>query len=184
MNHFLISFFIVFQGGRAKPGETTKEAAARNLKRELGLNLTPDRFKVIATYSFLWYKREQEPQEHGLADISTIHVVELSEEESNAIKIDEKEYEKVDWISQEKILIDKDNCYHPALKQAIKDWSSAMQYEKLVKFCNHPDADSDTIASIARMMVAGRNDVEEVTQVRFQNDQYEYVRGKNPTANE
>lgn len=43
-------------------GETTRAAAARNVKRELGLDLMVDRFSVIATYSMVWQYRQQEPK--------------------------------------------------------------------------------------------------------------------------
>ena len=52
-----------FIGGRARPGDETRVAAARNVKRELGLDLAPSRFEVLANYSFVWRMRAQPPCE-------------------------------------------------------------------------------------------------------------------------
>ncbi|MEK6883755.1 MAG: NUDIX domain-containing protein, partial [Nanoarchaeota archaeon] len=38
-------------GGRMKPGESFNESASRNIKRELGLNISPDRFERLWEYS-------------------------------------------------------------------------------------------------------------------------------------
>ena len=81
-----------FVGGRARPGDTTHGAAARNLKRELGLTIDPARFEVLAHYSFVWRFRQQAPQANGTADISTVHTLRLTAEEAETVKLDEREY--------------------------------------------------------------------------------------------
>ena len=81
-----------FIGGRSKPGDTTLDAAIRNVKRELGIELTSNRLQPIATYSFAWRMRQQPPQENGTADISVIHALELEDDEAANVVLDENEY--------------------------------------------------------------------------------------------
>ena len=130
----------------SKTGDTPQAAAARNVKRELRLDIDPDRFKVVSNLSFVWNYREQvvstalssaascvcvprwpltapatarrarcarcprcpplspavpaaplsaqEPKANGTADLSTVHVLPLTEEETagiSAADLDEKE---------------------------------------------------------------------------------------------
>ncbi|CAE8651066.1 unnamed protein product, partial [Polarella glacialis] len=117
-------------GGRAKPGETTQEAAARNVRRELGLELPARRFEVLANYSFVWHMRAQEPADHGTADISTVHRLTLLPEEEAAVKLDEQEYEDARWFACEEVLAGE---FHPALKQAIWDLRAKSAYEALAQ---------------------------------------------------
>ena len=42
-------------------GETPAEAAVRNVKREAGLSLEPQRFKFLCVTSLLWEQRREEP---------------------------------------------------------------------------------------------------------------------------
>lgn len=42
-------------------GETPAEAAVRNVKREAGLSLAPQRFKFLCVTSLLWQHRREEP---------------------------------------------------------------------------------------------------------------------------
>jgi hypothetical protein len=42
-------------------GETPQQAAAKNVKRETGLDLDPSRFRAVCTASYLWSMRKQEP---------------------------------------------------------------------------------------------------------------------------
>jgi ADP-ribose pyrophosphatase YjhB (NUDIX family) len=154
-------------GGRARPGETTKEAAARNMKRETGIGVVPSRFKVVGHFSLLWHRRQQEPQENGLADISTIHVCTITESEQNSIKIDGNEYDQTDWFDWKRIRNDAKDRYHPALKQAIDDWVTSQIYDDLKEYCQRSDAKDEVIAQMARSLVGRRGEVEEVTLVHF-----------------
>ena len=61
-----------FVGGRTRPGDSPAEGAARNVKRELGLALPPERFVAVNTYSFVWRYRVQAPATNGTADMSAI----------------------------------------------------------------------------------------------------------------
>ena len=105
-------------GGRVKPGDTPQEGAARNVKRELGLDVAPCRFSVLANYSFVWRTRMQAPAHHGTADISTIHSLELTPAEAATIALDPKEYSDARWFLVQEVL---DGDFHPALHQALRD---------------------------------------------------------------
>ena len=117
-----------FIGGRSKPGDTTIDAAVRNVKRELGLSFEQSRFRVIATYSFAWEKRQQAPQTNGTADISVIHALVLRDDEVSKIVLDENEYDDAQWWSADDILT---GAFHPALKQAVLDWRLARETDQL-----------------------------------------------------
>ena len=85
-------------GGRARPSESAHQAAARNAKRELGVEFAPRRFQVIGHYSFAWATREQEPgSKNGTADSSTVFSLHLSDDEAGAIKLDPNEYSEARW---------------------------------------------------------------------------------------
>mmetsp|Transcript_86422 Transcript_86422/g.268507 ORF Transcript_86422/g.268507 Transcript_86422/m.268507 type:complete len:249 (-) Transcript_86422:43-789(-) len=132
-----------FIGGRSQPGETPQEAAARNTRRELGLDLPSTRFEVIGNYSFVWQKRAQQPVDHGTADISTVHRLTLAEDEEASIAVDEKEYASTSWFESDEVLAGE---FHPALKQAIRDMRTKRAYEALAAAI----ADNAGDAAIAR----------------------------------
>ena len=68
-------------------------------RHHLGLALDEGRFEVLATYSFVWRMRQQPPAEHGTADISTIHVLELTAGEAARVRLEPKEYSAAKWFS-------------------------------------------------------------------------------------
>ena len=107
-----------FIGGRARPGDSTRSAAARNVKRELGLDLSPERFEAVATYSMVWQFRAQAPVDHGTADISTVHALRLTAKEESKVVLDPKEYETSAYFTFEEVLAGE---FHPCLKQAVRD---------------------------------------------------------------
>ena len=133
-----------FIGGRAKPGDTTRDAASRNVKRELGLDLSVDRFCVIATYSMVWRWRAQAPAENGTADISTVHTLQLTAEEQAQVKLDMNEYANSAYVSFEDIL---SGNYHPCLKQAVRDLLKQRALDDLIQ-CAATDK-SSSISEIA-----------------------------------
>ena len=83
-------------GGRIEPNETKKEAAARNFKRETGLEISTARFKLIAVFDYRWKDRAQSPQEIGCHMLAFTFSVELTMEEFTSLhgNLEEKEYEK------------------------------------------------------------------------------------------
>lgn len=141
-----------FVGGRARPGETTTEAAARNVKRETGLDVPAERFGVIANYSFVWGLRAQAPAENGTADTSTIHVLSLLADEEKLLssaRMDENEYADARWVDIDTIA---DGEYHPALKQAVADLMARRAFQHLgYGVISH--AGDSVVASFARQLV-------------------------------
>ncbi len=53
---------IMLRSGCPQAGETPAEAAARNVLRELKIDISPDRFKYLCHASLLWQFRHQEPK--------------------------------------------------------------------------------------------------------------------------
>ena len=156
-------------GGRARPSESPHEAAARNARRELGLEcLPPSRFRVIGHYSFAWATREQDPgSRNGTADASTVFSLRLRPEETSAIKLDPKEYSGGQWWDLEDILAAetpssdaatgasraKDlNMFHPALRRAILDHRRESHFRDLQRAVRK-GADDAEVALIARKMI-------------------------------
>ena len=111
----LPDWFII--GGRMKTGESFNEAASRNIKRELGLNISPDRFERLWEYSMAWAKRAQSPQENGSHTVSIAMLLKLYPHEEMEIKHNE-EYESVKWVQVDEII--NDLSLHPALNQLAK----------------------------------------------------------------
>mmetsp|Transcript_13082 Transcript_13082/g.26114 ORF Transcript_13082/g.26114 Transcript_13082/m.26114 type:complete len:240 (+) Transcript_13082:147-866(+) len=139
-------------GGRAKPGERPEDAAARNVRRELGLDLPPSRFEVVGNYSFVWQFREQPPQGNGTADLSTIHRIALDDEEAASAAFDTAEYHETRWWGTDAVLAGE---FHPALKRAIRDVRAADAFRKLraavgAEGCDGNDA---AVATAARAVV-------------------------------
>ena len=136
-------------GGRSKPGETPEAAAARNVRRELKLDLPLERFEVVANYSFVWQFRQQPPAGNGTADISTVHRLALGDAELAGAVFDEKEYAATKWWPVEDVL---SGDFHPALKQAIRDVRAADAFKRLRELVVAGGADAD-VATAARLLV-------------------------------
>lgn len=80
------------------------------MKRELGLEIPPERFRVVGSYSFVWNFRQQEPcsngagcsvsevvsQVAGTADISTVHSVELHPDELERVVLENMDQQECD----------------------------------------------------------------------------------------
>lgn len=80
-------------GGRMIPGDAPAASAARNLKRETGLELPTDRFHYIGTYSTCWATRAQPPEGHGCHGLIMHFAVPVSKEEIARIRLDPGEYQ-------------------------------------------------------------------------------------------
>lgn len=143
-----------FVGGRMRPGESTTEAAARNVKRETGVEVRPGRFKVVANYSFVWGKRAQPPMNNGTADISTVHTVRLTTSEEALISkenMDQKEYDDVQWMRHADVLA---GTFNPALQQAVADLLARRTYEQLVEAVHRqPIASDEEISFLAKNLI-------------------------------
>ncbi|CAL1166089.1 unnamed protein product [Cladocopium goreaui] len=165
-----------YMGGRAKPGESPQQAAARVMRRELCLQLPATRFEVIGSYSMTWAMREQAPAEHGTADISTVHHLVLQPEEEAAVKIDEKEYAESQWFGRDEILLGQ---FHPILKQALRDLQAKTMYRMLQQAVQEQAKDSE-VSQLARSFVAAAQesmalDDKGVMQVDFDEESRNYA---------
>lgn len=105
-------------GGRMRPGESFEHAAARNIKRELGVDIEPSRFKYLCTYSLVWARRAQPPHENGSHTVSITMLVRVTDEEVGLIKHNE-EYETLKWVYPTEFIFD--DTFHPALGMVAKN---------------------------------------------------------------
>lgn len=99
-------------GGRMKPGESFNEAASRNIKRELQLDISPERFKRLWEYSMTWAKRVQSPEENGCHTVSITMMLKISLQEELKIKFNE-EYETILWTQLH--YVENHTSFHPVL---------------------------------------------------------------------
>jgi ADP-ribose pyrophosphatase YjhB (NUDIX family) len=121
-----------FIGGRVRPGETPEESIQRNVKRDLGLDLDHERFHAMATFSMVWATRNEEPQDHGSADLAVIHYVRLEkgEELVACSRPCPDEYHELKWWSLSDVLSSIDS-FHPCLVQAARTLEARLALENL-----------------------------------------------------
>lgn len=111
-------------GGRMLPGENFEQAASRNVSRELGLRISPSRFQYLCTFSLVWAKRAQPPQENGTHTISITMIITLRNREVALIETKPEEYESLKWFKLQEI---KNSCFHPALIMCAKNIKTALE---------------------------------------------------------
>jgi len=114
-------------GGRMKPGESFEQAAARNIKRELSINIKQKRFKYFCTYSTAWTRRAQEPKENGSHTTSTTMIVVVSEREVKSMKHSE-EYSAMQWLAPVVIIAGR-STFHRAVVMLARN---VISYKKSV----------------------------------------------------
>lgn len=142
-----------FVGGRTRPGDTPQEGAARNVKRELGLDLPPDRYRVVGVYSFVWRTRQQAPATNGTADMSTVLQLRLSDAEASSVSVDsfaKSEYRDAKWIEPKDILR---GDFNPALQQAVRDLLTMHAFNDLSDAVNY-GRPAYLVAAHARRLLA------------------------------
>lgn len=105
-------------GGRMRVGESFQEATARNIKRELGLDIKPKRFQYLGAYSLVWATRAQKPQDGGCHMVSITMTLRVKDSEIAAIKHNE-EYEKLQWMKPKDVLADAN--FHPTVRRYAFD---------------------------------------------------------------
>ena len=108
-------------GGRMRPGESFAQTAARNTKRELGIVVAPGRFRYIGSNSYVWAVRPMPPQDHGSHTISTAMVVQLTDQEASAIKLNAENSETV-WISPVEVIVRAEEFKGAVVVQICKDY--------------------------------------------------------------
>jgi len=105
-------------GGRMRPGESFEEAASRNIRRELGLEINPTRFQYLCTYSLAWARRAQEPKENGSHCVSITMILRAGGNEIPLIEHND-EYEDLQWIHPKEVLAH--SSFHPAILMIAKN---------------------------------------------------------------
>lgn len=145
-----------FVGGRMMPGDTPKSSCARLLRRELGLEVQPERLSFVCSASLAWAMREQAPQTNGTTDVQLVLSMQATQEEMAAIKLDEKEYSDSQWIAPQDVLA---GDYHPALKHACGALLAGRVMAELERTAAAPPSpESDAqLAKLARELVALRS---------------------------
>ncbi len=105
-------------GGRMCPGESFETAAARHTQRELGLDIGPARFTYLETYSYVWGRRAQPPQDNGCHMVAIVMRLQITDHEAALINPNE-EFSALKWMKPEEIIISQ--TFHPAITQIAKD---------------------------------------------------------------
>lgn len=150
------------------PGETPIESGQRLLKRELGLDISKDRFDVVCAQAFAFGMREQEPKEHGTTDAQFCYKVQLlNNDEVQKVVLDENEYSETEWKTPDEIIAGN---YHPALKFAVgnmlagdvlKKMETLEEKEQALLPWKEDGRDAE-MAALAREFMKKRRDVDEV----------------------
>ena len=146
-------------GGRIFPGETPIQSCQRLLRRELGLDISAERFVTVCVQAFAFEMREQEPKNHGTTDAQFCYKVQLvNEDEVQKVVLDENEYSESDWKLPSEIL---NGNYHPALKYAVGNMLAGNVLEEMEQKEEQGGSDKE-IAVLAREFLKRRKEVEEV----------------------
>lgn len=112
--------------------------------------------------------RQQEPVEHGTADVQLCYSVQLlSEDEVDKVRLDPEEYTDGCWKPYSEVL---DGRFHPALKYAVRCFLASQALEEMIqceertKMREDRDGDSDDaeLAKLAREFLKRRRDVDEM----------------------
>lgn len=155
-----------------KCGETPNEAAARNVFRETGILAQEKDFVVINVYSFTFGLRQQEPQANGTCDVSIVYALEIGA--GVEPKLDAAEYRSGMWFDVNVIM--ENPRFHPAVRQAVRDYRMRVASLRLHKSIVAQDADDIlTKAEAIRPWLGGEKDA--VIDVRFQDGEYKYMNG-------
>lgn len=113
--------------------------------------------------------RQQEPVEHGTADVQLCYSVQLrSEDEVDKVRLDPEEYTDGCWKTYSEVL---DGRYHPALKYAVRCLLASQALEEMIR-CEErtkimrEDRNGDSIdaelAKLTREFLKRRRDVDEM----------------------
>ena len=64
------------------PGETALGSVHRLLKREVSLDITPERMTCLGFNTLAFAERQQKPTDHGTADVQIVVAVDITEDEA------------------------------------------------------------------------------------------------------
>eukprot|EP00302_Diacronema_sp_CCMP2436_P039747 CAMPEP_0180018024 /NCGR_PEP_ID=MMETSP0984-20121128/20212_1 /TAXON_ID=483367 /ORGANISM="non described non described, Strain CCMP 2436" /LENGTH=229 /DNA_ID=CAMNT_0021941183 /DNA_START=1 /DNA_END=690 /DNA_ORIENTATION=- len=144
-----------FIGGRMMPGDTPATPSARILKRELGLEVGPERIRFVCATTLVWAMRVQDPATNGTCDVQLVLTTRLSADEAGRVKLDAQEYTTSEWLPVEAVANAAESKYHPALRNACRELLVCGAEERLRTAAQlSPSAEADaTLAAIAREMV-------------------------------
>jgi len=119
-------------GGRKRAGESDREAAVNNLRRELKLDVDEKSLIPVGTqYDMIWDTREQSSvlneQGHvvqGCHMTSTLLALPFEEADMGF----NEEYSGLRWVSPEEIIDSEPGAYHPTLVDMVTD-----TYERITR---------------------------------------------------
>jgi len=123
-----------YVGGRMMPGESPPRSCSRLLKRELALDIAPERFTAITYNSLAWDMREQAPKNNGTCDVNIVLTVELTDAEISTIVLDPKEYAESKWVDEDELI--RGN-YHPALQYSARSLQAHKVHTRSRPRLNH-----------------------------------------------
>src|SRR3990167_2095774 len=114
-------------GGSMRAGETFAEAAARNVKRELHIDIDEAQLSSIGNYSFVWDSRAQAStiNEQGEEVVSchmssTLELYPVDKEDIDLSSYNE-EYDEIKWVNVFDIISAPAGTYHPCLVDMVND---------------------------------------------------------------
>ncbi|MDO8560365.1 MAG: NUDIX domain-containing protein [bacterium] len=105
-------------GGRMLPGESFETAAVRHCRRELSLEIPPERFTFLAVASQVFARRAQLPQENGCHTVAVTMTTELTDAERAALSPND-EYRAVAWRDISEVATDGN--LHKAIRDLAAD---------------------------------------------------------------
>lgn len=107
-------------GGGIIAGETFEEAASRVAKRELGIDVYPNRIECAGYVSQVW--ATSPIGKHGCHGITWVMYCNITQQEMDDIKIVDNSHSKLEWVDPFVVLEDVDDKkYHPILKKYLRD---------------------------------------------------------------
>ncbi len=104
-------------GGRMNADENYIQAAQRGLLRELNLESSADRLKLVGYYDLVWSTREEPPQKNGTHVLLVAMMYRINDNEKSTIQ-SPKDHDFIRWYDRAKLdQIDLD----PYLRTIVND---------------------------------------------------------------
>ena len=152
-------------GGRMVPGEPVPAAAARLVKREVGVSLAAADVTAVTHFTYSWDSRTQPPTDHGTSDAATIVTVAVGDDAASAVAHDPREYSALAWFDAEALVRDGGaaadadfvagspeaalpTALHPALLRGLRDLLALRQWRRIAAALDGDAADCDVVAAL------------------------------------